>query len=145
MKLRTYGPKEFLINKIMEEGSSELKGVSLSSVTVSVNPTRDYYGNPRELHSLRWIAKEPNFSSFLKPDSMSFFCRNGHGENLIFHKVGDKVNLVVQRAIAPTEEFESLVLRSQKILLEVAELLGIAAGQVYLNIGVATIEWESMK
>ena len=134
-----------LESKIKKLGTTEMAGIALSNVSLSINATKNYYGEPKPYQWLSEAVKELKIWLDVSvpypiwriteywpcPDS-----------NFTFYRTQGRVELIAQ---VPKLDFgmtEELVRELQNFLLGVCRHLGVNPGPIHLHIALVTMSWK---
>ena len=140
------GPKEFLESKIRKLGTTEMAGIALSNVSLSINATKSYYGEPEPYPWLPEAVKE--FKIWLDVSVPYPIWRITEywpcpDSNFTFYRTQGRVELIAQ---VPRLDFgmtEELVRQLQNLLFGVCQHLGVDPGPIHLHIALVTMDWGS--
>jgi hypothetical protein len=145
MKLKSYGPVEFLEAKILQSGTSEKDGISLTNVSVSANPLRDYYPEVDNVFgfSLEDLIGSEEFREFVANKNVPFFCLNYGGVTELFHRRENKIDSMIQVPSINLMEIKGVVVRSQKNMLAFCEFVDSEPGVINLSFSYVNLPWEN--
>ncbi|ATW62822.1 hypothetical protein SCBWM1_gp138 [Synechococcus phage S-CBWM1] len=142
------GPKEYLRERVLKFGKTELSGINLLNVSVAANANRNYYGNPSELSGQEVEEMIISLSGLCANSKTTYRHYPVVGESgadgvCTFYHNGDSLDLIVQLSQVNVDTFDSTILNYQSVLLKAAALLYVEPSSVYLHIAVATVPWSS--
>lgn len=143
MKLKTYGPAEFLESRLLESGNTELEGISLTNVTVCANGVRDYYGvvDPTVPEETQEWAPWKEFKE--DPNSVCFLSVLD-GVNELLVRRGEKLDMVLQIPSIIASSVRELIPQAQANLREYAKWLEMEPGTISISFGYAILKWEDV-
>ena len=138
------GPKEFLESKIKKLGTTEMAGIALSNVSLSINPTKDYYKKPEPIdldpESEDLIRESLDVSNdypiFVTDDWL------GSCSILTFYRSQGKIQLVAQATHLPFENIEEETVCLQRALLSLCKIMDLEPGPIHLQAALVTMNWE---
>lgn len=138
------GPKEFLESKIKKLGTTEMAGIALSNVSLSINPTKNYYEKPEpiDLHSeteelvKEYLDVSNDYPIFITDDWL------GSRSILTFYRSQGKLQLIAQATHLGFSDIGAETVCLQRALLSLCEIMELEPGPIHLQAALVTMDWD---
>lgn len=138
------GPKEFLEAKIKKLGTTEMAGIALPNVSLSINPSKNYYGRPEPIELPPEPSNEVRDCLDVSNDYPVYITEDWPGacSILSFYRSQGKLELMAQATHLPFNVVERETVCLQRALLSLCKMMGLVPGTIHLQIALVTMGWD---